>query len=244
MTESTNQRTKTAVHPKLEKSLAAYFAAIGAAGAGVLAAQPAQAKVVYTPANTVISETQVDLNHDGVADFTIGLFPGYYGTHTELMDATPLVQGNAIRSNGGGAAVGFFGVPVGPGQKFGTTSYSGHGVFMAGFFQYSHTSFFGPWANATNRYLGFKFLIDGQVHFGWARLTVSSINGAVLTGYAYETIPNKAIIEGHTSGPEKADAFAPANLLTPGAKPATLGMLARGADGLALWRREEVAASA
>jgi len=218
--------------------------AAGTAAAVMFSGQPAQGKVVYTLANTLVNSTQIDLNHDGIPDIAIGAFQGYYGTHTEILDATPLVQGNAIRSNGAGAAAGFFGVPVGPGQKFGTTSYNGHGVFMAGFFEYSHTSFFGPWANATNRYLGIKFLINGQVHFGWARLTVTSIVGVTLTGYAYETIPNKAIIQGHISGPETADAFVPANLLTPGAKPATLGMLARGADGLAIWRREEVAASA
>ena len=110
---------------------------------------------------------------------------------------------------------------------------------MAAFFQYSHSSFFGPFANVTNRYLGFKFLIDGQVHYGWARLTVTSYYGVTLTGYAYETIPNKTILEGHTSGPEVAGAFTPANLQAPGTLPATLGMLARGADGLSIWRRDE-----
>lgn len=53
------------------------------------------------------------------------------------------------------------------------------------------------WRNVTNRYLGLKFAIKGAIHYGWARLTVK-INGiyvnAVLTGYAYETIPGKPII--------------------------------------------------
>jgi hypothetical protein len=113
---------------------------------------------------------------------------------------------------------------------------------MAGFVEFSSAISYGPWADVTNRYLGFKFLINGQVHYGWARLSVAKyLQSVLLTGYAYETTPNKTIIEGHISGPETADAFVPANPLTPGAKPATLGMLARGSDGLALWRREEEA---
>jgi hypothetical protein len=235
-----NRRPQALINPKLEKNLAAYIAAAGAAATAMFVAKPAQAKVVYTPANTVIQDSaNIDLNHDGIADFSVGHFQGYYGTHTFDLDATPLVQGNAIRSIGGEAAAGFLGVPVGGGEKFGTTSYNGHGVLMAAFFQYSHSSFFGPFANVTNRYLGFKFLIDGQVHYGWARLTVTSYYGVTLTGYAYETIPNKTILEGHTSGPEVAGAFTPANLQAPGTLPATLGMLARGADGLSIWRRDE-----
>jgi hypothetical protein len=110
---------------------------------------------------------------------------------------------------------------------------------MAGFFQYSFSSFFGPFANATNRYLGFKFLVNGQVHYGWARMTVTnSLRNVVLTGYAYETTPNTTIIEGHLSG-GTATNLAPADLLSPASQPATLGMLARGADALTLWRRED-----
>ena len=111
---------------------------------------------------------------------------------------------------------------------------------MAAFVEFSTAFSYGPWADVTNRYLGFKFLINGQIHYGWARMSVSKyLQSVTLTGYAYETTPNTNIIEGHTSGPEKADAVAPANLLTPAAEPATLGMLARGADGLSIWRREE-----
>jgi hypothetical protein len=215
------------------------MAAAGAAGVGMLAlAQPAEANVVYTPTNTKVQYgTIIDLNNDGVADFRFDEFIMY---HSQRLTIAPAVVGNAIRVNGAGAACGFFGVPVGPGELFATnTSYFKNGVFLAGFFQYSRTSFHGPFANAVNRYLGLKFLINGQVHFGWARLTIqNSLIGAVMTGYAYETIPNKNIIEGHTHGPSASN-LAPADLLAPGPQPASLGMLARGADGLAIWRRED-----
>jgi hypothetical protein len=77
----------------------------------------------------------------------------------------------------------------------------------------------GLWDNVSDRYLGVRFNIQGKTHFGWARLTVHDKGHnitAVLTGYAYETVPNKAIIAGRTKGPDVV------------IEPATLGKLALG----------------
>jgi hypothetical protein len=86
-----------------------------------------------------------------------------------------------------------------------------------------------------------RFQIKGKTHYGWARLNVSvhklSIV-ATLTGYAYETIPNKSIIAGRTKGPDDMEQ-PDAALTTPTPEPATLGALAMGARGLSIWRREE-----
>jgi hypothetical protein len=63
-----------------------------------------------------------------------------------------------------------------------------------------------------------------------------------LTGYTYETIPGKAIIAGQTKGPDEidnsADQLNPTALTVPALPSATLGMLATGAPGLSIWRRE------
>jgi hypothetical protein len=59
----------------------------------------------------------------------------------------------------------------------------------------------------------------------------------ILTGYAYETIPNKAIIAGKTHAPDEEPG--PASLKTRTSESATLGMLALGAPGLSIWRRED-----
>jgi len=51
---------------------------------------------------------------------------------------------------------------------------------------------------------------------------------ATLTGYAYETIPNKPIIAGKTHGPD---------VIT--LQDASLGHLARGASAIPSWRAKE-----
>jgi len=91
----------------------------------------------------------------------------------------------------------------------------------------------GPWANATGRFLGLVFQIDGKQHFGWARLTVRITSGCIgctagISGYAYGTISGKPIVAGAMGHEIEARA-----------KPATLGMLALGSQSLALWRRKE-----
>ena len=63
-------------------------------------------------------------------------------------------------------------------------------------------------------------------------------NAFLMSGYAYETIPNKPIIAGFTSGPEVAEG-ASNQILAPTRPLASLGLLALGRDGLNIWRREE-----
>jgi hypothetical protein len=87
----------------------------------------------------------------------------------------------------------------------------------------------GPWANVASRYLGLKFVIKGETHFGWARLNVSCSNyqvTATLTGYAYESIANRPIPTGKERGTDEPDDPIPA-----GDSSTTLGRLAQGAKG-------------
>jgi hypothetical protein len=232
-------RSPVPVTLNLEKRLTVYVAAASAAGVALLAATPsAEAKVVYTPTNIVIGNgTTIDLNHDGTPDFK---FTFNELSKADVLAVQPTVTGNEIQVKGGAAIAGIFGQPVGPGNHFAATA-SGYGwVFMADAGSYSVTWFFGPWANAKNRYLGFKFEINGQTHYGWARLSVGDYihnQPVVLTGYAYETTPNTKIIDGELTG--TAENLLPPDLLAPVPPVASLGMLARGTDAMPLWRREE-----
>lgn len=69
---------------------------------------------------------------------------------------------------------------------------------------------------------------------------------ATLTGYAYETIPGKAIKAGQkkeAAGDSTNDDFGPdaslTNPISDKPQPASLGVLALGAQGVVLWRREQ-----
>ena len=213
-----------------------YAAAAGAAGVGILsAAQPAKADIIVTTVNMPLgATTPIDLNHDGITDFTItdvGRFSFYLATGA--LAVKPGLPSNGVVSFGYGAGRipgGFF---IGPGDSFNTGR--GQSILMGTWgavYSESHgrrvkrsgTSG-GSWAafRPESGSLGLRFSIDGQDHYGWAYLSVAENHGAggydgTLVGYAYDTVAN----EGLFTTPE----------------PGTLGLLALGSLGLGLWRRK------
>jgi hypothetical protein len=242
----------------LERRLLAYTAAATAAGMGILASgKVAEAKIVYTPADKHIrvngGVVNLDLDHDGTTDFTFQaeyhLGTGH-GTGGNLVLKPRTVMGGAVNYRSQGlswVAALPKGQKIGPGDMFESfrTEILASGVVGA-----STTLSGGPWTSPTRAYVGLKFAIKGKVHYGWVRVvTLGSSQRfhyrAVITGYAYETSPNKAIIAGKTTGSDDASVEGSnAALAMPTAKPATLGMLALGAPGLSIWRREESAVAA
>ena len=102
----------------------------------------------------------------------------------------------------------------------------------------------GKWDNlGPDRFLGVKFAIHGETHYGWIRVTlnVAKVNGVsgTITAYAYETVANKKIKAGcfdrndHLEQQEEAGTDISASL----------GMLALGTPGLEIWRRAESSSS-
>ena len=231
------------------KRLNAYSLAGSATGLGLLAlVQPSVAEVVYTPAHAVIGvggvhEYNLDLNGDGVSDFVLeasnfcNTDQCFYNLFAKPHDqngvaATPRgsFSSQALAMNVGSA--------VGPGQKFARQQLIMASYYLGG----GGSSANGKWANVRDRFLGLAFRIDGQIHYGWARLSVRDDRlqiSALLTGFAYESMANKLIRTigltevGGTpaeNGPDDAG-----NIL----QSASLGALALGAPGLAAWRRNE-----
>jgi hypothetical protein len=225
----------------VSQQLNMYALAASAAGVGMIALSPtAEAKIIYTKANRVIGINHsyaLDLNHSGVADFKIintqTCTPG--NTCTSRVSAIRYGK-NAVEGTAGSQ---FFpprayalkaGARIGPEKLF-------SGRRMAGAGQTTE----GNWYDVNNRYLGLKFQIKGETHYGWARLSVQLNEGFIvtLTGYAYETVPNKPITAGATKDSDEDDQPAPASLKMHTGEPATLGMLALGAPALVIWPRKE-----
>jgi hypothetical protein len=258
MKPSSAARTPANLSGSLHRQLNMYAITASAAGVGVLAlARPAEAKIVYTPANVKVmagSRYAIDLDHNGTADIYLRR-SSFYAT-LYLCASADSRLGNGVaatRSNSHvWAAAMLPGAKIGPARKFAAASR--YPNMATGFYSTSER-WEGPWANdgkgVKNRYLGIKFKRHGQFHYGWARVTVNienpkinDINKVVLTGYAYETVPNRPIIAGDTKGPDEVSPKEPNEVLnTPAPGPASLGLLARGSYGLPLWRRKEQAES-
>lgn len=222
-------RKPSEISSSLHQRVSSYALAASAAGASLIAfAPPADARIVYTPANSRIQgDYPLDLNNDGTADFRL-----LYSSACGLSACALFLAVNPLHSTANGAvgtAQGWFrsavavprGARIGPTDLF-NTSEGNLADHVAGTFGNSHYQTFwrGQWANGgkglKNGYLGLRFMIKGRRHYGWARIGVKTGDNwgftATLTGYAYETVPKKPIIAGKTKGPE----------------PATLGRLALG----------------
>jgi hypothetical protein len=252
------RKTASNLPESIHQQLNMYAIAAGAAGVSLLAgAQPADAKIVYTPTNQKITSSyNLDLNGDGKTDFTISLggrvTPGCSGYWA--LDETPASHNGAELDQNGALAL-YQGYRIGFGGYFGQAkalmaAFREHKTFRPPFCVTKH---YGNWWDATDRYLGLKFKFHGKPHYGWARLTVHFFHyggihflDATITGYAYETIPGKSIKAGQTKGPaddrDKED-FGPSAALTSRTpdepQPASLSILALGAQGVPLRRRKE-----
>ena len=251
--------TPAKLSDSMNGNLNRYALAAGAAGVGMMAlAQPGQAKIVYTPDDVNFSRyppVTIDLNHDGIGEFVLAL-----GGRADSMDVWSYAFAYAPRSNnmneviatskkGYAPAVALrAGSEIGPGRLFGDADILVE--HLSHFSKHSgYSRWFDQWGNGgkglKNRYLGLKFFINGKVHFGWARVTVTTSGKsftATLTGYAYQTIPNKSIIAGKTEGAhDEAGAEQISRASTPTPQTPTLGLLAMGSPGLSIWRRKESA---
>jgi hypothetical protein len=271
---SKRTRPPATLSAKLNAGMISYVAAASAAGVGMLAAaQPVEAEVVYTPANTPIlinTPVALDLNNDGIIDFELSnnyrAFDRKSCTNNcsfgadATLKVTPEAAENAIwaidvashrtfdphrkakKDVREAAAPIPWGVVVGPERKFqGAPTVMHSEIFSGTIFGFASYKSFGPWGEKrqfAGPYLGLKFTTGGEVHYGWARITVQANQltiTATLTGYAYETVANRPIITGVTHGtfdPDQAQ-VEPSELTSPQPQSVSLGQLALGAVGRA-----------
>jgi hypothetical protein len=223
-----------------DRRLKLYSLAAAAAGVSVLAlAQPLEGEVIVTRKAIQLHEgipVSVDLNNDGLADFkfsfTTYFSSGHYKYHAKLA-MKGLTKGKVVGRKisdfrGPYASALAAGANIGPAAHF---SSSKGQITISREIQYgSVLGYYGYWHDAPNRFLGVKFQIKGQTHYGWIRLNFSFGGTTQINGWAYETVANKKITAGQT-----ADSAEEAPLAKKGEP--SLGMLALGAEGNSVWRR-------
>ncbi len=249
----------------LNRQLALYSLAAAVAGVSLLSlSEPAAGEVIVTkktipiPISTdgIQKRVPISVANNGINNFSfilsstaplrrtfIGFSAGTTGSDNQIIaggnfygEALPLPRGTKISSN----------------QTLGVFSWTPlieATDTLSGTF-YSR----GKWPGTQkNKYLGVRFKIDGQFHYGWIRLTVTSnvklekqTLEATITGYAYETVPNKAILAGTAETASATTNKPNPDLQTPSSSQnnigPSLGMLASGSEALPLWRRGEKSA--
>lgn len=248
-TDSANKSPSNSLHSQI----AQYSLVAAVAGVSMLAlAQPAAGEVVVTKKTIPIplapvgapEPVKISMANNGMNDFTFEL-------NSVTVNSTPersLISEGVTRRNRVMAMgdLGTYAAQLQPGRSI----FSSYGDFSpnvgveASVNLSANSRYFrGFWGgNLKNVYLGVRFPIDGKPHYGWIRLTVTTSTqpqgpfmSATITAYAYETVPNKAIVAGSTKS--TAEVRAPHD--SRNQPEPSLGMLALGADGVPLWRREE-----
>ncbi len=206
-------RSRKSFRPNLEKKLLTYSAAASAVCMATLA--PAQAEIIYTPVDIVTKVGvfgTLDIDGDGIADFqyfrdysarcgrdctqTFYYFNSFFLTGLQTNNGavqgtrTPIMARLAAKDRVGG----------------GDTFVQDGVIFVAG----PNTQWTGP----ARGYVGLKFKIGGEVHYGWLRLTVTlpNPNTVTIAGYAYETVPNKPIVINQRPAGSAQEFLAPGSL--------------------------------
>lgn len=262
--KSSNSASKTRPAVRLrqtaENKLLSYATAASAAGIGLLAlTQPANANIIFTPAHQTILPNQtikLDLNNDGVSEFSLRIFNfhlgGVYQTGRNDSSGSINLAGSA-NSDKAVKAVSNFGFvdALASNAKVGVSDQFESGIMAECTITNGGSGgALGPWVKQRNKFLGVSFGIGGQTHYGWVRLSVQQIGRracdlqALITGYAYESNPNTPILTGQKSGTNEVGTMVPDLNHPPVGTMASLGLLAQGARGLAIWRREEDAIEA
>lgn len=224
-----------------------YTLAAAAAGVSMLAMSlPAEGSVVVTRKNIAIplnGTVSVDLNKDGLADFEFSLTSSFVNSKRhDNLTAKGLTGGKMVGGKLKPSSAPYgnpYASALARGKKIGPSAHfsSAHGKITIERQVHAESAgtYYGNWyAIGPDHFLGVKFQIKGQTHFGWIRLTVETgAFTATITEFSYETVANKTVEVGLSSSSAGAKS-------TEAHSRGSLGMLALGAEGLALWKQRDI----
>lgn len=182
----------------LKEKLARYTAMVGA----VLAAgNLANAQVIYTdiPDTTLLTGDTypLDLNNDGITDYVMGVTPNLNSTFNSVeIYVSSATNTNAVAASLGPASY-YYPFLIESGALINQAdTWLPAFPFASLLFIYTTGVIQGNWQGGiADGFMGLRFKISGQTHYGWVRLDVASdAKSAVIKDYAYNSTPDSGIV--------------------------------------------------
>jgi hypothetical protein len=177
---------------KFSKKLASY----GALSMAIAGLTDANGQIVYTDvdpdfAGGISINYGLDLNNDGTPEFTI---VGRSFAAVQLNNNS--ISGNSFL----GSAPGNYNYPFALDSDAAISS--GQTGWLTDNGTFNFQSCYGGggasnWCGVTDKYFGVRFQVDGNTHYGWARMDVSTSGDSYsVKEYAYNSVAGEAITAG------------------------------------------------
>jgi hypothetical protein len=190
----------------LQKRLGKYTAA----AAALVGATGANAQIVYTDVNPDFAHPGneigfgLDLNNDANFDFALFSADTLFASGNRLRQTVVAPYGTAAASNAiaGEAPSGYdYALALNNGDMIDNTLNWIAATNTMAYNVNSANPYNENWNGVTDKYLGLKFVVAGNTHFGWARLDVLAIGDIwTLKDYAFNASPNTGLTAGQMTG--------------------------------------------
>lgn len=203
----------------LDESKLARFSAVAGA---VIAGGSVNAQLVYTDVNPdIIVDTasgpyDLDFNGDVVADLSLmvvhqagaGTYSGFTYTYQGSAAAVQTPAGNGVLMIASGSSSSMVVAPMNNGDlidnaaQFASSGALGVDVLVTiPVISYTYQFSQGAWLGVSDKFLGVKFMIGANTHYGWARLDVSAGADTIrVKDYAYNQNADLPLLAGQTVG--------------------------------------------
>lgn len=194
-----------------------------AAGAVVAVSSEAEAQVAHsgTVNETVTSSFLIDIDGDGVNDYNIGINTWSststsnsitYTYYSGFFYINPLVGSNELLSTGGSYLVALSSSET-VSSGLSIWNYNSNNLNLG--YTYYGSVYNSNFIGQGDKFIGVKFDIDGNTHYGWIRVNVESGLGnsqITVVDWAYEQTPDASIMTGDTGTPPQVTGISIANI--------------------------------
>jgi hypothetical protein len=190
----------------LQKRLGKYTAA----AAALVGATGANAQIVYTDVNPDFAHPGneigygLDLNNDANFDFALFSADTTLASGNRIRYTVVAPYGTAAASNAiaGEAPSGYdYALALNNGDMIDNTLNWIAATNTMAYNVASANPYNENWNGVTDKYLGLKFVVAGNTHYGWARLDVLAVADIwTLKDYAFNASPNTGLTAGQMTG--------------------------------------------